>query len=363
MNGGRIRANASIRDVAPGLSTFAYEVPDLERTYHAELELAPGNRYGLFINLHSPFDWHLTGLGDFNRHPPARSKIVRLPDGRWLAAYCAQNSKIMLSISNDLATWETPWPFALNSVFDNIAPALLVDESGTIWLAYFSNRLHLEITSSAGYRLWLTSSPDGRTWSRPRPVAGGGPHGGWPMGNIQLTRDMHGKYWLFWRRYAAAGNAPGGIGTLREIDMELPPRVNLSNPHVSVGHDGFHMVFDDFGNGIYYSRSSDGRHWTPPVLTVPLGRHSKVSHGQLIRAGNRIALVYEGLNGAWLRRGTLAATPELGPELKITNYLTPLNGARLHVAPTGEAGLLAGLDHVWFLRTTLPELIGSPGKP
>ena len=47
MNDRRIRANASIRDAAPGLSTFKYEVPDLEQTYHAELELAPGNRYGL----------------------------------------------------------------------------------------------------------------------------------------------------------------------------------------------------------------------------------------------------------------------------------------------------------------------------
>jgi len=147
-------------DFPAGGHTFSYRLPGRTDGREFEAALEPGGRYGLFINLDSPFATTLTNLRHFSAHLTASSSMVRLSDGRWLVAFTSDAGRggdapprIMLSTSEDLVTWTTPWPLSRNSVFANRAPSLVVDERGTIWLAWFSNRLHLERQSSSGYRL------------------------------------------------------------------------------------------------------------------------------------------------------------------------------------------------------------------
>jgi len=261
-------------------------------------------------------------------------------------------------MSADGATWDAPWPLPLNSIFKNIAPALLADAEGTIWLAWFSNRLHLETLSSGGYRLFLASSRDGRTWSRPRPIRVH-PSGGWPMGGVQMLRDPQGRCRMFWRRYAGSADTVDGITELQSMDMPVPEGRDVWNPHVSIDGQGrFHMVFDNFGRGLWYSTSDRGERWSKPVELLPEEEGGGISHGQLVIGGERVALIYETNKGAWLRRGSLADLSALAEPVKITHHVIPLSGARLHPAGDGEVALLAGQDTVWLLRGKIEDVVG-----
>ena len=359
-NGKAISSRETATTLAPGRYAYTYQPPGRKDVFRRELKLEAGRRYGLFVNLDSPFKSSLTALGHFNYHPLARSCLARLADGRWLAAWCGTGSKIMLSTSKDLLTWAKPYPLPLNSVFKNIAPALLTDTDGTVHLAYFSNRLHLETSSSAGYLMWLTSSKDGRTWSPPRVVQTGSP-AGWPLGSSQMLRTGDGRYWIFWRRHAASGKSLADIRRLSRIKMDVPGDVNPWSPHVALDDKGgMHMVFDNFRRGIDHSVSADGTKWSAPKLLLPADS-PQGQHPQLIVRGGRAALIYETNEGAFLRSMALK-TGKLGPAVKITNHVVPLAGSRLTVTPDGQVVILAGTDTVWVLRAPLEDVLAEGKK-
>jgi len=362
-NGKPISSRETATTLKPGRYAYTYQPPGRKDIFRCELELEAGRRYGLFVNLDSPFKSSLTALRDFSDHLAARSCMARLADGHWLAAWCGTGKKIMLSTSKDLLTWAKPYPLPFNSVFDNIAPALLADADGTLHLAYFSNRLHLETSGAAGYLMWLTSSKDGRAWSAPR-IMQTDPHDVWPLGAAQMLRTGDGRCWIFWRNYVASGKSLTDIRRLSPIKMDVPDGVFPCSPHVTFDAKGqMHMVFDSSGRGIYHSVSADGAKWSAPKLLLPAAgpKGERVSHPQLIVRGGRAALIYETKKGGFLRSMALK-TGELGPAVKITNHVVPLSGSRLTVTPDGQVVILAGADTVRVLQAPLEDVLAETKK-
>ncbi|MBM4041396.1 MAG: exo-alpha-sialidase [Planctomycetes bacterium] len=362
-NGEPIQPGTATTGMRPGRYAFTYTVPDHPETFRAELDFAPGARYGLFINLDSPFRWSLTNLRGLTQHPPSRASLVRLPDGRWLVAYGARGSKVMLSTSADGATWEKPWPLPHCSIFDNIEPTLHLDSKGTLWLAYFSNRLTWAPLAGASYQLWLSSSRDGREWSRPRPVLitldgirtvfwrEFGSIAGASCGAAQLVEGPGGRHWLFWREFVCSADAPEKLSELRRIQFEGARTPSIGSAHVAADPAGrLHMVFSGGREGLAYATSADGQQWSAPR---PLGIEAppqNLTGAQLLLDGTRAVLICESLSGAWLSRGSLDPTPKFEPPIKISNHVIPLCGSRACVTPDGQVALLVGGGSAWFLR-------------
>ncbi|HUW58292.1 MAG TPA: hypothetical protein VMZ92_16765 [Planctomycetota bacterium] len=359
--GDRVLTSGRSVTIEPGTHRVHFEVPGIERTFETDLVVRPGKRHGLFVNLHSPFRWTPAGPEDLGGFPPARTSIARLPDGSFLAAWCATGGRIMLSRTRDLVTWSRPEPAPLGAVFQNIAPATLTDADGTVWLAFFSDRISLMKADTGGYTLWLTSTRDGGSWTPPRPVAVG-QVGGWPLGAVHMFRDKAGRHWVFWREDAASGQAMTDIRRLDPVSIEHEggKRLHVWNPHVTVDDDGlYHMVFDNFGRGIYHTTSKDGWNWTLPKLLVEEMPGRPVRGPQLILRGARAVLMYETTAGAYVVPARLEGPPHKPWEgMKITNHVIPLGGARLTLTDDGRVLLLAGADTSWLLSTTLRDLLG-----
>jgi hypothetical protein len=356
-NGKPIPAQDIASTLAPGRYVYTYEKPGCKRRFRAELDLRAGRRHGLFVNLDSPFAAALTNLEGLGSMPSAFAGLAKLPDGRWLAAWCGDH-KIMLATSKYLVTWSKPWPLPWSSVFRNSDPSLLVDGDGTIHLAYFSKRLDLACESSAGYRLWLTRSADGKKWSLPRPVGGLG-QVQYQYPPAQMVRGADGRVWMFWGRFAASAGGPDEIRRLDPLSIALPEKTRMTETQVCVEPGGrMHLTFVS-GRSIHYSTSAHGKQWRPPVVLTDMEQYAAGSHPQLLCRGERIALFYETNKGAWLCTGRLAKVPELGPPLKITGHVRPLDGARVHVTADGEVLFLTGDSRPWLMRASLKDVLAQ----
>ena len=369
-----IEPTTSFTPVPPGHYTFDYVRRGVDGWFHCEADLAPGRRYALFANLDSPLRWHLTNLHGLSSAPPAaRASLARLPDGRWLVAYGASDRKVRLSTSQDLLRWEEPWGIPHDSVFQSVEPTLYADEKGTVWLAYFGNRLWAGSPRvGCGYRPWVTSTRDGRTWSPPRPVfvrrsaRGQSPWqdyftaiGSWPRGAIHLFSGPGGKHWMAWSVFLGSGDSPGEIRELRMPGQSFVPRGGMMNASFTAGPDGrLHMVYDTFSKCIFYRSSADGEHWSDPVaiVTLPEDANVRLWQPQLVLDGPRAAVIYADNRGNWwMSRGTLGPPTVFEPEIWVANWLVPLNGSRAYVAD-GEVLLLAGKETAWLLRAKLEHL-------
>ena len=372
-NGERIRPGTATTGMRPGPYTFTYAVEGHVDTFRCEARFQPGGRYGLFVNLDSPFRWQLTTLRGLSQHPPSRAQVVRRRDGQWFAAY-GSDSKILLSTSRDGATWEKPWELPHGAIFDRIEPTLHVDRQGTLWVAFFSNRLGWEPPSTGGYTLWLTHSADGRAWSAPRPLLPGGPsrrstkpwpelggQGGWPMCSAHIAEAPDGRAWLFWRGHVASADSLANLREFGRLEVEGKKRPRITDTFVAVAPDGrLHMVFESWGSGIHYTTSKDGLRWAAPELLVEQEGGSRTTNAQLILDGERAALIYETSKGAWLCRGQVEPKPKFGKPIKITNHVIPFNHARVWAGPEGPIGILAGKGTVWLLtadRNTLSRAV------
>ena len=339
-----------------GSYEFRYEAPGHRREFQTRLSIEAGQTYGLLINLDNPFGARLTDLRRFGRAHSADANLVRLPDGRWLVAFCRDYKNIMVSTSDNLVQWDEPWRLPFNKVCQTIAPALFVDDDATVWLAYFSNRLHLESTSTGGYRLWLTHTRDGRKWSRPKPVHTG-TFGGWPAGSVRITRHPNGAYWMFWRDLAGSATSLDKLTHLANLGFKRKHKLDVRSPHVTIEQDGlFHMVFTNRRHEIQYCRSTDGKKWTDPAKLVENPR--VVADAQLFLSAGRAALMYETQEGSFLRRGAMQDTPVLGERVKIAHGHAPLFGSKAHLTQEGEMLLLAGHDTVWLMRASMEDVLG-----
>ena len=352
-NGKTVRPRSS-STVAPGRYVFTYEVPGRTEKFKCEIDLAAGRRYSVFVNLDSPFKSTLTPLGGVGGPWPSRD-LARLPDGRWLAAW-STGKKIMLATANkDLTKWDKPRPLPLNEIFDNMYPSLLVDAKGVVHMAYFSDRLAVENTSTGRFKLWLTRSTDGVKWSRPRPVSGGNYGSGWPVGGVDMVRGPKGKYWLFWRDYAGSAESVNGIRAISKIVQPRPSGMHVWDPNVVVDAKGkFHMVFDDFDRAVCYSSSTDGSNWTAPVIMADNSRDPR-----LLVSKGRFALISGGRNGVYLQRGALDKPWVAEDTIKIASGSLSMAGSQLALTPDGEVLALAGNDTFWLLRAKLGDLVGA----
>jgi len=245
-------------------------------------------------------------------------------------------------------------------LFANISPATISTAEGTIWLAFLSNRLQLtRINNTSGYRIWLTSTRDGRQWSRLRPVSVEGV-GGWPPSGGHMLQTPDGKCRIFWSKYAGQAQSFADITHLRPIDVELGgdgPR-DMSNPYVIADEQGLlHMAFNPFLTGIYHTTSDDGQVWAAPTALVSPDKRRRASNPQLLMSDGKATLFYEENGSAFLAPIRFTDNDaRIGDPIKITNHVIPLSGSRITVTRDGEVLLLAGSQTTWLLRANQEAL-------
>jgi len=366
--GMELRDERAYTQVAPRRDKLRYVVPGREDRFEADFEVRPGGRYGIFVNLDSPFRWTQTNLVlGTSRAIALRLSVARLKAGGYLAAWCGDHNRIMLARSDDLVTWSRPEPAPFNSVFDNVEPATFADADGTVWLAYFSNRLAFQESSTSGYGLWITGTRDGKAWSPIRPISVGRVSG-LPIGGLCMLRGPGGKAWIFGQKSAGAGESFGDIQELRPIvlkdvdDGAIFPR----NPHVTVdANKRFHMAFHGGPEGIYYSTSDNGLEWEKPGLVVKRDPNADPEDPQLIRAKDGALLLYSCLKGSFILPVDLSGKPaQAATGLKITNYEVPLGGSRISMDGDGRVFIIAGENTTWLLQAKIEEMLNRvPGNP
>jgi hypothetical protein len=368
-NGAPLPTTREAQEMEPGRYDFDYRIGGDARRFHCQADLVSGARYALTASLNSPFEWHSTNLRGVRDDLDAPTSLARMPDGRWILAYGGRDRKVHLSISQDLLKWEEPWLLPHEAIFESAGPTLYVGEGGTVWLAYFGNRA----SWNTGFRIWLTRSRDGRTWTPPRPVLAPAPSprpvtwrdyfelgGGAPHGAIQMLRGPDGRAWIAWEYYVGSADSPDHFPELEQVSMEGLPPGGMVDARRTIGADGLvHQVFRSDSKAIYHRTSPDGQNWSPPVPIIqwPEAPNKRFRQPQLVLDGNRAAVLYGCNNGlTWLSRGTLGPPARFDPPIEVVNWMTPLSGSQAHVTPDGQVLLLAGKDTVWLLRTTLSRL-------
>ncbi len=331
----------------------------------------PGKENGQYLISHSPavpLRPICPGLPALKTIGPAGGSVVRLADGRYLLACTTGHvtPTIRFIESEDGNRWSEPRAYQHNSIFSTTRPKLIVDDDGTIWMAYFSKRLVCNF-SSAEYLLWITHSRDGRQWAQPRPIRL--PELGAVQGQYhtlgQLTRAPDGKYWIFHQRWAGSGDSPDDIRELFPLPLALKESSAAANAHAAFDANGTcHLVYQDWNKGsLCYTRSSDMHQWTDPVTIAdaPSGRRSE--RPQVLVEDDRIAILYEQTGPTFVRSGRL--TPEgleLGAPVQLTCGLTGINGGQLQ--RIGEEAFLfaGGRDYApWLLRGPWRTLLHASG--
>jgi hypothetical protein len=302
----------------------------------------------------SPFEWLATNLGEFGLGPTYVADLARLPDGRWVAVIAA-GTRLYTATSRDLTTWDRPQLVPATVVGNNIDAAITVDDRGEVWLAWFSNRLSLESQGSGGYLLWLAHSADLRTWSPPRSITAE-TGSGWPLGTMQWLRVGR-EYRLSWRTAAATVPSPERLTRLEPLAMPEDKHLWPLDPHVGRDAAGrFHLVANNFGRGVVYASSADGKSWSDlrPIV-APVPDRSVGGSPHLFLDGDRIALLYQDVAGVSLRRGKLADLTALSAPVAVG----PVPGARWHRVGDHVVGF-AGGDWPWLVRAKATDVLDGP---
>ncbi|HEY1375315.1 MAG TPA: hypothetical protein VGF55_00890, partial [Gemmataceae bacterium] len=301
----------------------------------------------------SPFEWVPTNLGDFGLGPVSVRDFARLPDGRWVAALTA-GPRLFTATSRDLVTWDRPRSLPASTVGNNLDPAITVDDAGTVWVAWFSNRLSLEPQGSGGYTLWLAHSADLAAWAPPRAVAAD-TGSGWPLGTLHWLRVGR-DFRLSWRAAAATAPAPARITRLKPIAIPSDKQAWLLDPHVSRDAAGrLHMVVNDALRGIVYATSGDGTAWSEPRFLVRKPPNSPFGgEPHLFIDGDRAALICQDGTAASVRHGKLADLPALSPPIAIGQ----VSGTRWHRVGEQVVGF-AGGEWPCLLRAKAADVFGG----
>lgn len=322
-------------------------------------DLASGELGELLAQPENPFEIEPLNGVDFADVGPAAPSLVRLADGQLLAAYTAgdwEQSRIMFTASEDGTTWDEPWPFPHNSIFNTLSPSLILDSEGTVWLVCLSKRLDTDRFSSAGYYLWICHSRDGKRWSRLRPILTD--ESAQYQFTTQLTRSPDGRYWLFYNGYATSAQSPDDLRDLDRLTLPVTDEHFPTNTHATFAADGTcHLVFDDFGRAIYYTRSADLKSWAPLQQLAAREEGSGTSFPRIVVEETKVAVLFDTNGGLWLRRGELGQKQlNLGQPVKCTNQRLRMGGADGLIS-AGRLYLLVGSDVVAALMTAkLAEL-------
>lgn len=321
------------------------------------IDAKPGRYYGLFFNLDSPFASQLTNLHGFSSRYGASSSFVQMPNGQWLAVWA--NDSLHFATSRDLVTWSEPWESNEAALYGGhyncLMPSLHVDKEGTISLAYFSNRLDVDRMNTGGYRLFIMNSKDGKTWSPPRAIDL--EMHGWPPGIVQMLDGPDGKVWMIYRLQFAAAERVSEITKFAKLEIPATEKVHshARNPYAVLDAAGrLHLVWDGFGQTLYYSRREANGTWRQPVELWDPKQGSGVSHPQFFIDGDKLALLYS-RQGAFIQRGRFVeGSPVFGAATKITHHVSPLVSTQPRRLSDGQQAMLCGTDTVW-LRTVEPK--------
>ena len=349
--------------VRPGRHMLRLTAPGRDEIIETPYEVKPGRRYGLVFNLDSPFrrqqlDLELSGRQTVK---PPRFSIQRLGDTGHIAVWGRQGGKLMAAQSKDLIHWTKPEPLPFCSVFDNIEPATFRAPDGTIYVAFFSNRLSPQTTSTAGYHLWLTSTRDGKIWAPIRRIEIG-KMGSWTGSSASMVAGPKGKQWIFCRDRAGSGDTLDDVKGLTPIDVKgrkiNAKEVDLWNVHVVVDdRKQFRMVCDDCEEAIYHLSSNDGRSWSQPQLLVKTkDRGADLTDQQLILAGGKEFLLY---GGAYLLElDPKADAVFAGEGIMVSSHLAPLAGSRVF-CKGDEVFVMTGTETTWLLRAKLKDILAA----
>jgi hypothetical protein len=310
----------------------------------------------------SPFGATMTNLGKFSLGAMDVRDLAKLADGRWIAAISC-GPRVMIATSGDLVHFDAPRALAMNALANNVEPAIIVDDDGVLWLAWFSNRLSLHPRSSGGYQLWLAHSADaGKTWSPPRAIAAD--TGGWPMGSLCWSRVDEGRQFrLSWRAACAIAASPARITKLDAIDMSKPQQMWPMGPQV-VREDGggrYHLVVSDFTRGVAYAVSEDGKRWSEPQVVVEQEpNRTPFGDPRMFLDGKRIALIYQEYNASYLRSGTLGDGPAAAPPVLADKPITisaGVCGTAWRQIGDEIVGFVGGGESVWILRAKAADVL------
>jgi tetratricopeptide (TPR) repeat protein len=363
INGRPYGNETTSHNVKPERSLLEYSHPKLKEPRKFDVDFQPGANYSLFLNLDSPFTGELTNLRGFHSHYGPCTNVVKMPNGRWLVAWC--DSGLRFASSDDLVTWSKPTVMPDSELFKDdyncLSPMLYVDQGGAIWVAYYSNQLDIDQINTGGYRLFLRSSKDGREWSPPRPVKM--TLSGWPPGNLQMLSGPDNKTWVLYRLQCAVTDSPAEIGEFKDLEIPVTndQRSHARNPHATVDAAGrVHLVWDHFGQTLYYSRRDKDGHWSEPLDIAEKGPNQRASHPQLIIRGDQLALIYTVNQSAFLRRGKLTAgAPTFGEPLKIAPHTAQLLSSAPLFTADDKVVFLTGQDTMWKQTGSLQAVLGE----
>ena len=348
-------------NVTPGRRVLEYSHPKLKEPHQFTLDLLPGANYSLFLNLDSPLAGELTNLRGFHSTYGPSANVVKLRDGRSLVAWC--DGGLRFSTSDDLVTWSKPTATSDSELFNEnyncLCPTLYVDKAGTIWVAYYSNQLDIDQLNTGGYRLFLRHSKDGHEWSAARPLKLA--LSGWPPGNVQLLDGPDDKTWMLCRMQYAMADSPAEIAEFKDLEVPVTSqqRSHARNPQATLDVAGrVHLVWDHFGQMLYYSRRDVEGHWCEPIEIAEKGQQA--SNPQLLIRNDQLALIYDANRSAFLRRGTLReGVLKFGQPLKIAPHTAPLLSTAPLVTTDGRVIFLCGQDTVWKQAGSLQALLNE----
>lgn len=355
--------DSALHNMKPGRYAVEYAHPRLPEPRRYTLDFQPGATYGLFVNLDSPLTSQLTNLRGLDSRYGPSTNVVKLPDGRWLVAWC--HGGVRFAASADGVNWSEPSETSdaalFNDNYNTLTPTLFVDKHRTIWVAYFSNQLDLDQISSAGYRLFLRSSKDGREWSAARPV--NMPLSGFPPGKVQLLYGPNEKVWMLYRMQYAEADSPAEFAEFKNLEIPLTEiqRSHATNPQATIDGAGrIHLMWDHFSQTLYYSRRDTDGTWCEPIEIPGKEQSPRRSHPQLIIRDNRLALIYEANQSGFLRRGDFNdGVPTFGEPIKIATHTAPLIGTSPVTMPADRILILSGGNTVWTLAISIEDLLNG----
>jgi len=359
-----MRNERAYSGVRPGRHTLRMTAPGRDKTIEIPYEVKPGRRYFLSFDLDSPFRRQQLDLELSGRHvvAPLRFSIQRLGEAGHLAVWGRQGGKLMAARSEDLIRWTKPQPLPFCSVFGNIEPATFRAPDGTIYVAFFSNRLSPQTTSTGGYHLWLTRTRDGKAWAPVRRIEIGR-MGGWPASSASMVAGPDGKQWIFWRDKAGSGRTLDDVRELTPIHVAgrkvNGKELHFWNVHVVVDdRKRFRMVCDSFGEAIYHLSSYDGRSWAQPRLLVDRKTNDGglgLTGQQLILTGGRELLLY----GEVCSELDLKADPVfVGEGIKMSAPFGSPAGSRAF-CHGDEVFIMTGTETTWMLRAKLKDILAA----
>ncbi|MEE9150969.1 MAG: Ig-like domain-containing protein [Thermoplasmata archaeon] len=219
------------------------------------------------------YNWTVIGqITNYNGDDFGHSLMIDNGGTFWLV-YTSERSgnyDIWVKNSTDGVTWSTPIQVTTNESYDGWG-SFIQDSGGTYWMAWFSDR-------SGTVQIWMSNSSDGINWDEPYQVVSLMDENVYPS----LIQDSGGTYWLAWMNfdwdtwdiYLYVSSSSDGL------TWTAPTRVTSATsdewePSLIQDDTGiYRLVWDTYSAGsweIWGSYSNDGVNWNTPIQITSNG--------------------------------------------------------------------------------------------